>query len=721
MQSYLKGNAVEDVLRKKYFRVPSSIPGGSIPQEENSSIQFGHQLFADDLIPKKIPIITNFNADTIISGNDVINTYYSSSGITVDGGGDGDVVSIHRDQFNELEKWEKLVLKPLPRGSSFQGTIATTFTRFSIQDEDGKQDVNSDCLLTNIIPSNYAVNNPDYKYKLYINDVEIPPANEVYKWYLDTGTGLVTFYGKIPRGTVKLSFTRYIGSKGIESLSLSQFENVVDEFAIRHKIDEDLSMSFPSTVEDGDDTDSKVVFDETGGETDGLVRILINEYDYGKYNITLNTYNTVVDSSNNPSFIFSQNDNSFVDLSDIFLDSTDISDVADINSEFATGVDNNHKGALIKIFFPSIIRLQDGDAENEKAITITVQNSGSSSGDVSGIRDAVVYGLNKQNRWIEIGDQTDNTGTGANFELSIDGTNPKRNEELRGVAIIIKSLNVTDSDSGVEGKYSLKLHKLRFHGYPVTKVSQVFDRDKTILGITESQKIGFGKFNPEYNLDVSGDMGVDGSLNVAGNYFVDGFMDLSGDMGISGNVLVREGGRIDVSGDMGVDGSLNVVGNVDISNGNIILLNPSADIIFINESGGKTTLKDRVIQLSGDEQERILDDSLRVTQDLTVQGDLVNTSDKRLKNNIITIGERNALNKIMKMRGVYYDMNEQKNVGLIAQEVLEILPEVVVEMNNGYYGVKYGNIVGLLVEGFKDQERRLREVERKLEELSDGK
>lgn len=109
-----------------------------------------------------------------------------------------------------------------------------------------------------------------------------------------------------------------------------------------------------------------------------------------------------------------------------------------------------------------------------------------------------------------------------------------------------------------------------------------------------------------------------------------------------------------------------------------------------------------------------LDDQL-VKGKITAEGGFINLSDKRVKSNIETIDS--AISKLMQLRGVYYDMRGMRHLGLIAQELKDIIPEAVSEMNNGYYGVEYGNLVGLLIEAFKEQEERLREVERKLGEV----
>ena len=79
-------------------------------------------------------------------------------------------------------------------------------------------------------------------------------------------------------------------------------------------------------------------------------------------------------------------------------------------------------------------------------------------------------------------------------------------------------------------------------------------------------------------------------------------------------------------------------------------------------------------------------------------------SDARLKTNVETI--TNALDTVSKMRGVTYDRIDtgEKGVGVIAQEMKEVLPQVVMEAatDEEYMSVSYGNIVGVLIEAIKE-------------------
>jgi hypothetical protein len=93
-----------------------------------------------------------------------------------------------------------------------------------------------------------------------------------------------------------------------------------------------------------------------------------------------------------------------------------------------------------------------------------------------------------------------------------------------------------------------------------------------------------------------------------------------------------------------------------------------------------------------------------------------NGSDARIKSNIKTI--ENALDKTLLLRGVNFNLNigpERKRIGLIAQEVESIIPEVVRTIeDDGLKSIEYQNIVGLLVEAIKDQQKPINELKKLL-------
>ena len=106
--------------------------------------------------------------------------------------------------------------------------------------------------------------------------------------------------------------------------------------------------------------------------------------------------------------------------------------------------------------------------------------------------------------------------------------------------------------------------------------------------------------------------------------------------------------------------------------------------------------------------------------DLLCYNDVVayySSSDKRLKENIENID--NPINKIEQINGVSFDWKEEmqpkysgKDYGVLAQEIELVLPEAVKDKENGFKSVKYNSIIPLLIECIKDQEKRIKELEK---------
>ena len=100
------------------------------------------------------------------------------------------------------------------------------------------------------------------------------------------------------------------------------------------------------------------------------------------------------------------------------------------------------------------------------------------------------------------------------------------------------------------------------------------------------------------------------------------------------------------------------------------------------------------------------------------------TSDRRLKTNILPIP--NALDKVIMMNGVEFDWlefeanktqaihaNEGHDVGVIAQEIEAIFPELVDTRANGYKAVRYDRLVAVLIEAVKELNIKIKNLENK--------
>jgi hypothetical protein len=104
--------------------------------------------------------------------------------------------------------------------------------------------------------------------------------------------------------------------------------------------------------------------------------------------------------------------------------------------------------------------------------------------------------------------------------------------------------------------------------------------------------------------------------------------------------------------------------------------------------------------------------ALDVLGTIRATGDVIAYSDARVKDNVETI--TGALSKVKSLRGVSYTRNDSEDkslkIGIIAQEVLKVLPEVVQQDDEGKYSVAYGNMVGLLIEAIKEQQQQIEEL-----------
>ena len=121
---------------------------------------------------------------------------------------------------------------------------------------------------------------------------------------------------------------------------------------------------------------------------------------------------------------------------------------------------------------------------------------------------------------------------------------------------------------------------------------------------------------------------------------------------------------------------------------------------------------------------------------LQVAGDIIansiaGSSDSRFKTNILPI--ENPLQKVLKLRGVTFDwktkefpnrmFSENRALGFIAQEVEQVIPEVVQTENNseGFKSVQYDKVVALLVEAVKEQQKQIEQLQQKVKELTEKK
>lgn len=142
---------------------------------------------------------------------------------------------------------------------------------------------------------------------------------------------------------------------------------------------------------------------------------------------------------------------------------------------------------------------------------------------------------------------------------------------------------------------------------------------------------------------------------------------------------------------------------------------------FDNNSGDFRIFatQDLVFSTNGDSNTRLTIDQTSGNASFT--GDVIAyaSSDKRLKENINPI--ENATEKIKRIGG--YDFNWKENIkhitskkgndiGVIAQEIEEVLPQLVTTRDNGYKAVDYPKLIALLIETNKELLTRVEELEK---------
>jgi len=94
-----------------------------------------------------------------------------------------------------------------------------------------------------------------------------------------------------------------------------------------------------------------------------------------------------------------------------------------------------------------------------------------------------------------------------------------------------------------------------------------------------------------------------------------------------------------------------------------------------------------------------------VSNDLTVSGDVVISSDARLKSNIVSLGS--TLPKLLQIDGKSYEMKGKQKIGVLAQEIKEVFPELVSEDDNEMLAVNYQGLVPILINALKEQQSEI--------------
>ena len=104
--------------------------------------------------------------------------------------------------------------------------------------------------------------------------------------------------------------------------------------------------------------------------------------------------------------------------------------------------------------------------------------------------------------------------------------------------------------------------------------------------------------------------------------------------------------------------------------------------------------------------------------DTTVGGDMTISSDARLKSNIVSLGS--TLSKLLLIDGKSYEKDGKQRIGVLAQEIQEVFPELVTEDDNEMLAVNYQGLVPVLINALKEQDEKINRLEKLVEKLIDN-
>jgi hypothetical protein len=255
------------------------------------------------------------------------------------------------------------------------------------------------------------------------------------------------------------------------------------------------------------------------------------------------------------------------------------------------------------------------------------------------------------------------------------------------------------------GLYSYGVYGTSYNGYGVYGNSTnghagYFNGKTKVIGnLLVNSWVGIGTESPEYSLDVRGDR-----------------IQLKAFDGTDWIAMRTDGDVLDLQFE---GGSLAIQSTTD---GEHVCLNPSRDSNVGIGTWGPT----QKLDVNGNARFRSVgsgdyDRPLNLTSDGTLT---TTTSDRRLKANVENIED--GLEIVRRLQGVRFnwkeDLEGERRIGLIAQDVEEVLPELTfTNPVDGYMGIKYAELTAVLIEAVKAQQQIIDRLSTKLNELEKSK
>ena len=181
---------------------------------------------------------------------------------------------------------------------------------------------------------------------------------------------------------------------------------------------------------------------------------------------------------------------------------------------------------------------------------------------------------------------------------------------------------------------------------------------------------------------------------------------LTADAGINIDNITIDGTEIDLSsGDLTIDSAGDII--LDADGGDVFVKDAGTTYGSLTNTSGNLIIKSGTTTAATFSGANVTFAGTLASGAITSSGDVTAFSDMRLKSDIRTID--NALNRVCDLRGVFFTKDNEAGTGVIAQEVENILPEVV---HSGVYkSVAYGNMVGVLIEAIKELRSQVKSLQ----------
>ena len=253
-----------------------------------------------------------------------------------------------------------------------------------------------------------------------------------------------------------------------------------------------------------------------------------------------------------------------------------------------------------------------------------------------------------------------------------------------------------------------------------TNLSHVHD---TGLLLNSTRQLQFGDSGTYIHQSADGvlDLVSDTEIEInATTIDVNGNLDVSGSITLGGTAITSTAAELNIlDGVTATASELNIMDGVTATTSELNIMDgvtsTTSELNLLDGSSAGTVVASKAVVVDGSKDIASFR-NLTATGTIT-SGSFVYSSDENLKKDIKTIEE--PIEKVKQLRGVSYTWNEnslqegKKSIGLIAQEVEKVLPDLVEQSDSlDSKGVNYGHLIGLLIEAIKDQQKQIDELKK---------